>query len=118
MKFRSSELNGERATITNSMPITFRWRAALVILVAVLVRATLVVAVDTGKLRVEFNPDFLRLFLLCLQSRDRVLDLRTRSMSSDRFRDPWNSPPGDRRFIPLSWLSFTGFQCVYCFCFW
>jgi 4-amino-4-deoxy-L-arabinose transferase-like glycosyltransferase len=39
------------------MPNSFRWKAALIILIAILVRVAFVVAVDKGKVRFEHNPD-------------------------------------------------------------
>src|SRR5277367_3528157 len=39
------------------MTKSFRWKAALVIVVTVLVRTALVVAVETGKVELEVNPD-------------------------------------------------------------
>jgi 4-amino-4-deoxy-L-arabinose transferase-like glycosyltransferase len=41
------------------MPNSFRWRAALVLLIAVVVRIGFVVAADRGVVRAEFNPDYL-----------------------------------------------------------
>lgn len=39
------------------MPNSFRWKAAFVILIAILVRFAFVVAVDKGRLKSEHNPD-------------------------------------------------------------
>lgn len=39
------------------MPHSFRWKAALIILLAILVRFAFVVAVDNGKVKFEHNPD-------------------------------------------------------------
>ena len=39
------------------MPISFRWKAGLIILIAILVRFAFVIAVDKGKVPFEHNPD-------------------------------------------------------------
>ena len=77
------------------MPSSFRWKAAFIILIAILVRFAFVVAVDSGKVRFEHNPDA-EDYLSFAHNLATGGDSRTPSTRTNRFPSRWSFPPGGR----------------------